>query len=104
MCSLGALGTPLYQQVQLQLVADRHQAGRVTSCAIYSNTPACIEVCALAVQHMLPNFNECWWDSWILDVAICNFIGEAAIKAPGIVRLCCMPTCVSQLARHDTAQ
>jgi len=24
---------------------------------------------------MLPNFNECWWDSWVLDVAICNFAG-----------------------------
>ncbi len=29
----------------------------------------------LTFQHMLPNFNECWWDSWILDVAVCNFIG-----------------------------
>lgn len=26
-------------------------------------------------QHMLPNFNECWWDSWILDVLVCNNIG-----------------------------
>eukprot|EP01026_Neomeris_dumetosa_P009437 TRINITY_DN13203_c0_g1_i1.p2 TRINITY_DN13203_c0_g1~~TRINITY_DN13203_c0_g1_i1.p2 ORF type:complete len:236 (-),score=10.50 TRINITY_DN13203_c0_g1_i1:77-784(-) len=26
-------------------------------------------------KHMLPNFNECWWDSWLLDVAICNAIG-----------------------------
>jgi hypothetical protein len=25
---------------------------------------------------MLPNFNECWWDSWLLDVAICNSLGE----------------------------
>jgi Phosphatidyl serine synthase len=29
----------------------------------------------LTFQHMLPNFNECWWDSWILDVALCNFLG-----------------------------
>jgi hypothetical protein len=28
------------------------------------------------LQHMLPNFNECWWDSWVLDVAICNSLGE----------------------------
>jgi phosphatidylserine synthase 2 len=20
----------------------------------------------------LPNFSECWWDHWILDVVICN--------------------------------
>ena len=29
----------------------------------------------LTFQHWLPNFNECWWDSWLLDVAICNAIG-----------------------------
>ncbi len=34
------------------------------------------EFMELTFQHMLPNFNECWWDSWILDVAVCNFIGE----------------------------
>lgn len=28
-------------------------------------------------QHMLPNFNECWWDSWILDVLMCNWLGIA---------------------------
>jgi hypothetical protein len=33
------------------------------------------EIMELTFQHMLPNFNECWWDSWILDVALCNFIG-----------------------------
>ena len=26
-------------------------------------------------KHYLPNFNECWWDSWVLDVAICNALG-----------------------------
>lgn len=33
------------------------------------------EFMELTFQHMLPNFNECWWDSWILDVAVCNNIG-----------------------------
>lgn len=33
------------------------------------------ELMELTFQHMLPNFNECWWDSWILDVAVCNFLG-----------------------------
>lgn len=33
------------------------------------------ELMELTFQHLLPNFNECWWDSWILDVAICNAIG-----------------------------
>ena len=36
------------------------------------------EFMELTFQHMLPNFNECWWDSWLLDVAICNFIGLLA--------------------------
>lgn len=33
------------------------------------------ELMELTFQHMLPNFNECWWDSWVLDVAVCNLIG-----------------------------
>lgn len=33
------------------------------------------ELMELTFAHMLPNFNECWWDSWILDVALCNAIG-----------------------------
>lgn len=33
------------------------------------------ELMELTFQHLLPNFNECWWDSWVLDVAVCNAIG-----------------------------
>ena len=33
------------------------------------------ELMELTFHHMLPNFNECWWDSWILDVLLCNNIG-----------------------------
>lgn len=33
------------------------------------------EFMEITFQHWLPNFNECWWDSWILDVAVCNCIG-----------------------------
>lgn len=33
------------------------------------------ELCELTFQHWLLNFNECWWDSWILDVAVCNLGG-----------------------------
>lgn len=25
--------------------------------------------------HQLKNFNECWWDHWILDVLLCNWMG-----------------------------
>ena len=31
-----------------------------------------VEVC---FAHLLPNFNECWWDSIIMDVFGCNMIG-----------------------------
>lgn len=33
------------------------------------------ELMELTFQHWLKNFNECWWDSWILDVLVCNFLG-----------------------------
>ncbi|WVZ99529.1 hypothetical protein U9M48_044808 [Paspalum notatum var. saurae] len=31
------------------------------------------ELMELTFRHMLPNFNECWWDSIILDILICNW-------------------------------
>ncbi|GFP84702.1 cdp-diacylglycerol--serine o-phosphatidyltransferase 1 [Phtheirospermum japonicum] len=33
------------------------------------------ELMELTFRHMLPNFNECWWDSIVLDVLICNWFG-----------------------------
>lgn len=33
------------------------------------------EVMEVMFRHMLPNFSECWWDSIILDVFICNWLG-----------------------------
>ncbi|OUM62958.1 hypothetical protein PIROE2DRAFT_10648, partial [Piromyces sp. E2] len=33
------------------------------------------EFCEYSLQHLLPNFNECWWDHWILDVLTCNWAG-----------------------------
>jgi len=30
------------------------------------------ELTEMQFQHILPNFQECWWDHWILDVLICN--------------------------------
>jgi len=29
----------------------------------------------LSFKHWIPNFAECWWDSWILDVLLCNIVG-----------------------------
>ena len=33
------------------------------------------EVLEYSLQHQLPNFAECWWDHWILDVLVCNWLG-----------------------------
>lgn len=48
------------------------------------------ELMELTFQHWLLNFNECWWDSWILDVAVCNLagllLGMATVKYFGSKR------------------
>jgi len=37
-----------------------------------------------SLEHQLPNFSECWWDHWILDVLVCNLggilLGNWALK------------------------
>ncbi|KAJ1670312.1 hypothetical protein EV182_008290, partial [Spiromyces aspiralis] len=33
------------------------------------------ELMEYSLQHQLPNFAECWWDHWILDVFTCNWLG-----------------------------
>ncbi|KAJ7105066.1 phosphatidyl serine synthase-domain-containing protein [Mycena crocata] len=33
------------------------------------------ELAEYSLQHQLANFRECWWDHWILDVLLCNWIG-----------------------------
>lgn len=33
------------------------------------------EALEVSVQHILPNFQECWWDKLIADVFGCNFLG-----------------------------
>lgn len=33
------------------------------------------EVMEYTLEFQLPNFAECWWDHWILDVLICNSLG-----------------------------
>ena len=36
------------------------------------------------LEHQLPNFSECWWDHWILDVLVCNaggtFLGLLTLR------------------------
>lgn len=33
------------------------------------------ELTEMIFAHLLPNFIECWWDAWILDVLVCNGLG-----------------------------
>lgn len=33
------------------------------------------EVMEYSLEHQLPNFAECWWDHWIMDVFTCNWLG-----------------------------
>lgn len=33
------------------------------------------ELAEYSLQHQLPNFAECWWDHWVLDVLVCNWLG-----------------------------
>ena len=33
------------------------------------------EVMEVTLQRALPNFKECWWDRWLLDIFGCNFAG-----------------------------
>jgi len=33
------------------------------------------EILEISLQHLLPNFAECWWDHVIVDILVCNFFG-----------------------------
>ncbi|ELU01944.1 hypothetical protein CAPTEDRAFT_122558 [Capitella teleta] len=33
------------------------------------------EFTEMAFTHLMPNFAECWWDAWVLDVLVCNGLG-----------------------------
>jgi len=33
------------------------------------------ELLEYSFQHILPNFHECWWDHWLIDLMICNLAG-----------------------------
>lgn len=53
-------------------IISKFKSFQLTPLIFYSIS---FELMELTFQHWLPNFNECWWDSWILDVAVCNAIG-----------------------------
>ncbi|KAJ3045499.1 hypothetical protein HDV00_009153 [Rhizophlyctis rosea] len=33
------------------------------------------EIMEYSLEHQLPNFAECWWDHWILDLIMTNWVG-----------------------------
>ncbi|XP_019646343.1 PREDICTED: phosphatidylserine synthase 2-like [Branchiostoma belcheri] len=33
------------------------------------------ELVEYSLEHHIPEFQECWWDHWILDVVLCNSLG-----------------------------
>jgi hypothetical protein len=69
-----ALAAPLHQD----RAAGSSSSPLLVYCPWHRFTPRARLPCgrAPAPQHLLPNFNECWWDSFLLDVAICNFLGK----------------------------
>ena len=42
------------------------------SICMYNSFSVMFEFLEYSLEHQLPNFSECWWDHWILDVIICN--------------------------------
>ncbi|KAA3476703.1 CDP-diacylglycerol--serine O-phosphatidyltransferase 1-like [Gossypium australe] len=38
------------------------------------------ELMEFTFQHMLPNFNECWWDNIILDILTCIWAGMHTVR------------------------
>ena len=42
------------------------------------------ELLELTFQGVLPNFHECWWDHWVVDVLLCNglglYVGMATVR------------------------
>ncbi|CAN0877045.1 CDP-diacylglycerol--serine O-phosphatidyltransferase 1 [Linum grandiflorum] len=54
----------------------------VQVCLVLSISVVVLRVCSrylspiqFTFRHMLPNFNECWWDSIVLDILTCNWFG-----------------------------
>jgi len=68
-------------QGQLDIFVAAHIIGWYAKALILRDTWLCwiisvmFEVLEYSLQHQLPNFAECWWDHWILDVLLCNWLG-----------------------------
>lgn len=65
----------------LDVFVFAHLAGWIAKTLILRDYWLCwvisvlFEVMEYSLEHQLPNFAECWWDHWILDVLLANGIG-----------------------------
>jgi phosphatidylserine synthase 2 len=58
-----------------------HVIGWIVHAALLRDWRICMiisvgfEICERLLKPWFPNFNECWWDSIIIDIIICNGLG-----------------------------
>lgn len=68
---------------KLDMFVPAHLFGWVAKALILRDVWLCwvvsimFEVMEYSLEFQLPNFGECWWDHWVLDVLICNWAGIA---------------------------
>ncbi|KAJ3307183.1 hypothetical protein HDV03_002694 [Kappamyces sp. JEL0829] len=66
---------------QLDVFVWAHTVGWICKALILRDYWLCwvisilFEIMEYTLAHQLPNFGECWWDHWILDVLITNWLG-----------------------------
>ncbi len=66
---------------QMDLFVIAHLLGWYVKALLFRDYWLCwvislmFEAMEYSLEHQLPNFAECWWDHWILDVATCNAVG-----------------------------
>ncbi len=68
---------------KMDMFVPAHLFGWVAKALILRDAWLCwvvsvmFEVMEYSLEFQLPNFGECWWDHWLLDVLICNWAGIA---------------------------
>lgn len=81
---------------KMDMFVPAHLFGWVAKALILRDAWLCwvlsvmFEVMEYSLEFQLPNFGECWWDHWILDVLICNWAG--IVIGMAICRLLSMRT------------
>jgi phosphatidylserine synthase 2 len=66
---------------QLDIFIWAHTIGWIAKALILRDYWLCwvisilFEIMEYTLAHQLPNFGECWWDHWVLDVLLTNWLG-----------------------------